>query len=184
MRQYSTRVFMFAAAALMFASIAGAQGFDAALQAKLDARVQAAKLWAADPTVVAAVKALNANLPADHAAMTEAKWTELSVLDLFVRSLSKNDAATFLKGKKGDDVSEAFVSSANGTKVAFLAKTTSWSHKGKAKHETPMTGKVWQGPIETDTSSGVQQIQVAVPVLDGGKPIGSLVVGYAISKLR
>ena len=81
-------------------------------------------------------------------------------------------------------MSEAFVSSANGTKVAFLAKTTSWSHKGKPKHETPMTGKVWQGPLETDKSSGVQQIQVAVPVLDGGKPIGSLVVGYAISKLR
>jgi aconitase B len=184
MRQFSTRVFMFATAAVMLASVAGAQGPDAALQAKLDSRVQTARLWAADPTVVAAVKALNANLPAEYAAMTDEKWTELSVLDPFVRAFTKNDVATFLKGKKGDDVSEAFVSAANGTKVAFLAKTTSWSHKGKAKHETPMTGKVWQGPIETDKSSGVQQIQVAVPVLDGGKPIGSLVVGYAISKLR
>jgi hypothetical protein len=175
---------MLAAAALMFASAAGAQGLDAALQAKLDARVQIAKGWASDPAIVAAVKAVNANLPADYSAMTDEKWTELSVLDPFVRAFSKNDVATFLKGKKADDVSEAFVSSANGTKVAFLSKPTSWSHKGKAKHETPMAGKVWQGPIETDKSSGVQQIQVAVPVLDGGKPIGSLVVGYAISKLR
>ena len=184
MRKYSTRVFMLAAAAVMLASTAGAQGLDAALQAKLDSRVQTARLWAADPTIVAAVKALNANLPPEHAAMTEGKWVDLSVLDPFVRSFSKNDVATLLKAKKGDDVSEAFVSAANGTKVAFLAKTTSWSHKGKAKHDTPMTGKVWQGPVETDKSSGVQQIQVAVPVLDGGKPIGSLVVGYAISKLR
>ena len=101
MRQYSTRVFMFAAAALMLASVAGAQGLDAALQAKLDARVQAAKIWASDPTIVAAVKALNANLPADHAAMTEEKWTELSVLDPFVRSFSKNERRDFPQGEEG-----------------------------------------------------------------------------------
>ena len=46
-----------------------------------------------------------------------------------------------------------------------------------------MTGKTWQGPVEVDESSGVQQVQVAVPVLDGGKPIGTLVVGISISKL-
>jgi hypothetical protein len=69
-------------------------------------------------------------------------------------------------------------------KVAFLSKTTSWSHKGKAKHDVPMAGKTWQGTIEVDKSTGQQQIQIAVPVLDGGKPIGSLVVGLAVAKLR
>ena len=38
-------------------------------------------------------------------------------------------------------------------------------------------------PVEVDESSGMQQIQLAVPVLDGGKPIGSLVVGISITKL-
>jgi len=33
-----------------------------------------------------------------------------------------------------------------------------------------MTGKNWQGPIEIDESSGQRQLQISVPVLDGGKP--------------
>ena len=74
--------------------------------------------------------------------------------------------------------------STDGTKAAFLSKTTGWSHKGKPKHDLPMSGKSWQGPVEVDESTGLQQVQVAVPVLDGGKPVGSLVVGLSLSKLR
>ena len=106
------------------------------------------------------------------------------MLDPFVRGFSKNDAATFLKSKKTDVIAEAFVSAADGRKVAFLAKTSGWSHKGKPKHDVPMTGKTWQGAVEVDESSGVQSVQVAVPVMDGGKPIGSVVVGLAIAKLK
>jgi hypothetical protein len=107
----------------------------------------------------------------------------LSVIDPFVRSLTKNPAAEVLKAKKGEVVSEAFVSGADGGKVAFLGKPTNWSHKGKPKHEQPLSGKTWQGPVEIDESSGLQQVQVAVPVVDSGKPIGSLVVGLSIGKL-
>jgi len=67
--------------------------------------------------------------------------------------------------------------------VAFLAKTTNWCHKGKPKFDVPMTDKTWQGPVEVDESTGVQQVQLGVPVLDGGKPIGVLVVGISLSKL-
>jgi hypothetical protein len=59
----------------------------------------------------------------------------------------------------------------------------SWSHKGDPKHEQPMTGKIWQGPVESDKATGLDQIQVSVPVLDGDKPIGSLVVGLSVSQL-
>jgi hypothetical protein len=156
---------------------------DAAVQAKIDAKVQVIKTWASDPSVVAAAKAHNASLPEDQKAMTQAKWAGLTILDPFVRSFSKNDAGVLLKSKKTDDVSEAFISDASGLKVAFLGKTTNWSHKGNPKHELPMSGKLWQGAVEVDESTGVQQIQVSVPVMDGGKPIGSLVVGLSIAKL-
>jgi hypothetical protein len=183
MRRVS-RVAVFIVGALsLTGSAALAAGVDAALQAKIDAKISAIKGWASDPAVVAAVKAHNASAPADHAAMTQDKWTTLTVLDPFVRSFSKNDAGVFLKSKKTDDVSEAFVSDASGNKVAFLAKTTSWCHKGKPKHDVPMAGKTWQGAIEVDESTGTQQIQVAVPVMDGGKAIGSLVIGLAVAKL-
>lgn len=154
------------------------------VQAKVDARIKAIQTWAADPAVVAAVKAQNASLPADHAAMTQDKWKTAPVLDPLVRSFTKNPVAEVLKKNKDEAVSEAFVSDANGLKVGFLNKTSSWSHQGKPKHDVPMTGKTWQGEIEVDESTGLQQVQVAVPVLDGGKPIGSLVVGLALSKLN
>ncbi len=168
---------------LTCAAAGAAAGLEPAVQAKVDAQIKLIQGWAADPAIVAAVKAQNAAPPAEFAAMTQDKWASLTVLDPFVRGFSKNAAATVLKGKKSDIVAEAFVSAADGRKVAFLTKPSGWTHKGKPKHDVPMTGKVWQGPVEVDESTGVQSVQVAVPVMDGGKAVGSLVVGLAVAKL-
>lgn len=161
-----------------------AEDLDAATQAKVTAKINVIKTWAADPAIVTAVKAQNGSVPAELAAMTQDKWKAAGILDPIVRGLTKNDAAGILKSKKTDDVSEAFLSAADGTKVAFLAKPSNWSHKGKAKHDVPMTGKTWQGAVEVDDSTGVRQLQVAVPVLDGEHAIGSLVVGLDLGKLK
>ncbi len=175
----------FVAAALLSAglNLTLAQGLAPAVQTKVDARTNQVRIWAADPVLVNAVKAYNAAPPAASTAMTQDKWKTLPILDPFVRGFAKNPAGEFLKSKKADAVSEAFLSGIDGNKVAFLAKTTNWSHKGKPKHDVPMTGKTWQGAAEVDESTGLQQVQVAVPVLDGGKPIGSLVVGLSLAKL-
>lgn len=171
-------------ATLLAASqFAGAADLDAAQQGKVDAKVKEIQSWAAMPAIVDAVKAYNSSKSPEAAAMDQAKWGGLSVIDPFVRSLTKSPAAEVLKAKKGEVVSEAFVSGADGGKVAFLGKPTNWSHKGKPKHDQPMSGKTWQGAVEIDESSGLQQVQVAVPVVDGGKPIGSLVVGLSVGKL-
>jgi len=165
-------------------SQARAENLAPEIQTKIDARIAAAVSWAADPVIVAAVRTQNAGVPADYSAMTQEKWRALTVLDPFVRSFSKNAAGQFLKAKRDEVVTEAFLSAANGWKVACIAKPTNWSHHGKDKHEVPMSGKNWQGPVELDESSGQQQVQIAVPVLDGGKPIGSLVVGLSLNKIK
>jgi hypothetical protein len=174
-------VFVFAVAAALTA-VHAAQ-LEPEQQAKIDAKIATIKTWAADPTIVSAVAAHNAQVPGDQAAMTQEKWKSLTVLDPFVRSFSKNPAAEALKAKKADWTTEAFVSDAKGLKVCFLAKTTNWNHAGKAKHDVPMTGKSWQGTLEVDESSGLEQLQIAVPVLKDGQPIGSLVVGLSLSKI-
>ncbi len=159
------------------------QSLSPAQQSKIDAQIKEITAWAASPAIVTAVRGHNTSLPAEHAALTQEKWRALTVLDPLVRSFSKNEVGTFLKSKKSDLVTEAFVSDAQGLKVGFIAKTTGWSHAGKPKHDVPLTGKVWQGAVEVDESTGQQQVQVAVPILDGGKPIGSLVVGISLTKL-
>ena len=156
---------------------------DPVLQANLSAKIKEIRTWAAEPAIVGAVKEYNAARSPQAAAMDQAKWAGTSVIDPFVRGLTKNPPAQLLKTKRGDMVAEAFLSGADGGKVAFLGKPSSWSHKGKPKHDLPMSGKTWQGDIELDESSGLRQLQVAVPVLDGRKPIGSLVVGLSVVQL-
>jgi len=161
-----------------------AQELDADTQAKVTAKIEQIKTWAADAGIVKAVKAHNESLPADLTGMNQDKWKALGILDPLVRNLAKNDAAAVIKSKKTDSVSEAFLSGAEGTKVAFLSKPSNWSHKGKPKHDVPMSGKTWQGAVEVDDSTGIRQVQVAVPVLDGDKVIGSLCVGLDLGKLK
>jgi hypothetical protein len=161
-----------------------AQSIEPAVQAKIDAKVREIAAWAADSVIVENVRIHNTSLPPEHSGLNQEKWRALTVLDPVVRGFTKGPIGQFLKAKKDDLVTEAFVSDAAGLKVGFIAKTTNWSHNGSAKHDVPMTGKNWQGPVEVDESSGQQQIQVSVPVVDGGKPIGSLVVGLSVTKLK
>lgn len=165
---------------LLFA-VASTQAQTPELQQKIDATFKEIKQWASDPVIVNAVKAQNASLSAEYAAITQEKWSSLTVLDPLVRSFTKNDAGQFLKSKKTEAIGEGFISDANGNKVAFLSKTSAWNHKGKPKHDEPMAGKTWQGALEVDASTGLMMVQIAVPVLDGGKPIGVIVVGIKAS---
>ena len=153
------------------------------IKSKIDALMPTFQAWGSDPVIVGAVKACNETPPAEYKDMTNEKWKTLKVISPEVRGLSKNAVAEFLKSKKTPAVSEAFVSAADGSKVAFLSKPTSWTHKGKPKHDVPMTGQIWYGEIEVDESSGTQQVQVAVAVMDGTTPIGSLVIGLSVAKL-
>tara|TARA_B110001454_G_scaffold219198_1_gene251567 strand:+ start:145221 stop:145751 length:531 start_codon:yes stop_codon:yes gene_type:complete len=171
------------ASALVFLSLSSmAADLPAEKKAALDKQVEVIKSWAANKTIVDAVKASN-NAP-ESKDMTQDKWAKLTVLDPAVRSFTKNAAAEELKKNKGPAVAEAFLNNAEGTKVAFLGKTSNWSHKGKPKHDDPMAGKTWVGKVEVDESSGKSQIQVSVPVADGGKNIGSLVVGFSVDDLK
>jgi hypothetical protein len=152
-------------------------------KAKVDQYLKIYSALGTDPVVVKAVKDFNAAPPPEAKGMTQEKWDSLTVLSPEVRAFAKNALAEYLKTKRGPEVAELFVSGSDGTKAAFFGKTTSWSHKGKPKHDVPMSGKTWVGAPELDQSSGKVTVQVSFPVLDGGKPIGSIVVGLEISKL-
>jgi hypothetical protein len=180
----STNIVKAAALSVVFFAGSGfGQSLTPEMKSKVDAKIKQLQAWSTDPAIVAAVKAHNANPPAEDKAMTNEKWAKLTVLDPYVRSFTKNPLGVYLKTKKDDQISECFVSSADGAKVAFLAKTSNWSHADKTKHTVPMSGRIFTGPVALDESSGQQEVQIGLPVLDGGKPIGSIVVGLAVSKL-
>jgi hypothetical protein len=155
------------------------------LQAKLSAEIKHLEAYSTDPQVVGAVKSYNAAPRSpEEKAMTNQKWHDLSLFDPFVRAIGKNSLSEYLKAKRDDVIAKIFVSGADGGKVAFDAKTEHWTHKGMPKHEIPMSGRTWIGPLKLDDSTGLQMIQVAFPVLAEGKPIGSIVFGLRADKLR
>lgn len=167
----------------LFTSLGAQASALSALDAKLDDALSQIQRWATDPEIVAAVTEHNRTLPPEHSTLDQGKWSALSPQSPLIRAFTKNAAAQRLAAHRAPWVLEAFVSDVRGLKVAFLSKPTNWSHFGKPKHDVPMSGKCWRGKIETDESTQSRQIQIAVPILDGDQPIGSLVVGIGLSEL-
>lgn len=165
----------------LFSATIYADKLPADVKSLLDKQIEGIKRLSTDPTIVAAVKKYNAT-PAST--MTNDKWKTLTLISPEVKALVKNDIGKYLKSITTPVITEMFLNGADGGKVAFLSKTSSWNHKGKAKHDVPMKGKTWIGPMEIDNSSGANQIQVSIPVLDGDKPIGSLVIGCGVAEMK
>lgn len=174
--------------AVLLPAVAGAMEFEVtpAVQSELDRQKAAIARWAADPTLVAAVRAQNRKGP--MAGVDNAKWKSMRRSDPAVRQFQQSAAGEFLRNRQresGGAITEVFLNAAKGEKVAFVEKTTSYIHAGAAKHDVPFaSGKPWQGEPEFDESTQTYAVQVSVPVLDGGRPIGSLVVGVNVSHLR
>jgi hypothetical protein len=170
---------------LLFLSATSAGQAPPELQAKLSTEIKALETLSKDPQVVGAVKAYNSTpATAEEKGMTNDKWHSLTLFDPFVRAIGKDSLSEYLKTKRDDVIAKIFVSGADGGKVGFDAKTEHWTHKGMPKHDVPMSGKTWIGSVKLDDSTGLQLIQVALPVLEGGKPIGSIVFGLRADKLR
>lgn len=173
--------------ALMLTSSA-AFGFEMtpAVQAELDKMKTVVGGWAGDAAIVKAVSDQNGKGPI--AGMDNAKWKTIRRSDDAVKEFQSNAAGKYLKAKvdaSGGTFTEAFLNAAQGEKVAFVEKTTSYIHKGAAKFDVPFgSGKSWQGQPEFDESAQTYQIQISVPVQSGGNAIGALVVGVNLTQLE
>ena len=175
-------------AVIVSVALATAQGFQMtpAVHAELDRQTTVIAGWAASPTIVNAVVEQNRKGPIEG--LDNAKWKITRRSDAVVAGFQKNAAGQFLKSKVEESkgaISEAFLSAAQGEKVAFVEKTTSYIHKGAPKFDIPFsTGRAWQGQAEFDESTQTYAIQISVPVVGDGKPIGVLVVGVNLSHLQ
>src|SRR5919204_5335616 len=135
-------------------ALAAGQGFQMtpAVQAELDRQKTIIAGWAASPSIVNAVVEQNRKGPI--AGLDNAKWKITRRSDAVVTGFQNNAAGQFLKSKVEETkgaVSEAFLSAAQGEKVAFVEKTTSYIHKGAPKFDVPFsTGRSWQGQAEFD----------------------------------
>ena len=121
--------------------------------------------------------------------MDNAKWKTVRRSDPVVHAFVSAPAGVFLKKRieaSGGALDKAFISAAQGEKVAFAEKTISYLHRGQEKFDTPMTtGKPWQmtKPWFDESLQGYA-IQVAAPVMDNGKAIGVIVASVPVIYLE
>src|ERR1041384_5170003 len=102
MRRLAKTCVVAALAAIPFASAGFGQALTPEVRAKVEAKTKQFQSWSTDQTIVAAVRAYNANPPAESRAMTQEKWKQLTILDPFVRSFTRNPLAEHLKSKRDD----------------------------------------------------------------------------------
>lgn len=155
------------------------------IRTQIDAQKRALAQIAKNPTIVSAVRAQNLNGPIPG--LSNREWRSLKSDSPVVRAFQKNPAAQLLAQKMAASkglFNELFLCAAQGEKVAFVHKPSTYIHKGEPKFDVPMSGKTWEGVPEFDKSSRSHAVQIATPVLDKGKPIGVLVGGVSMRVMK
>ena len=183
MKRSTTFVFALLAVLGLAASTASAGEIDPALKAKLDAQVKIVQSWVNDPVIVQAVKAQNASPSAEAKAMTEAKWGCVAPVRRFRPVAGQQPGWAVPEGQErpGDQRGLRLGGRRNEGGLPGEDHQLDPQGQGQARRADEREDLVWRG--QTDKSTGLQQIQVCVPVLDGGQPIGAVVVGFQVSRL-
>lgn len=156
------------------------------MQLKIEAYKKKAVTWAGDPAIIKAVRESNAKGPIPG--MGNAKWRELKENDTIVRSFITSPTGQLLTQWMNTDakgINKIVLSGDKSHRVAFTSMPAIYIGKGKPNFDEAFSGKVWQqGESKPDPSTNIDTIQIAVPVKDGGKTIGVLLVSLTAANLK
>jgi len=155
------------------------------MQVKIETYKKQAAVWAADPTIVKAVKEANAQGPISG--MGNAKWRDLKETDPVVTAFVSNPTGQLLTKWMNADakgINKIVLSGNKSHRVAFTSMPAIYIGKGKPNFDEAFDGKLWhQGESKPDPSTNIDGVQIAAPVKDGDKVIGVLLVSLTASNL-
>lgn len=167
---------IFLALALITTS-AFAESYPAPLQAKVNKYKLKLVEWAANPTVVAAVKEANSKgaLPG----MTNSKWLEIGDKEPVAVAFSTSKAGSLVKKWEEDkDINKLVVRDEKGNLVAASTKPLLYNNAVRPVYINAMKGQPWiASAIAPDPTTQIKSVQASAPVMDGNKVIGVIHVG-------
>lgn len=156
------------------------------MKQKIDEYKKKAAGWAGDAAIIKAVKESNAKGPIPG--MGNAKWRELKENDPIVQSFITNPTGQLLTQWMNADsrnINKIVLSGDKSHRVAFTSMPAIYIGKGKPNFDEALSGKMWQqGESKPDPSTNIDTVQIAVPVKDGGKTIGVLLVSLTAANLK
>lgn len=173
----ATLASMICVVGLLSGSFAQAQ-VPADLQTKVDAAKAALAEFGKTPAIVAAIKDSNAK-GGVIAGMSNAKWDELAENDPQVIGIDNNATSKILQGfaSKNTALNKLYLRDEKGSLVAAGTggKTLLWNIGSRPFFKPVMEGKAWSDKdVKPDPTTQVKGVALVVPVMDGGKAIGSL----------
>lgn len=175
------------AAALAAWTIRPAGAAELVTRAQREQAVATARRIAADPAVVAAVKARNARkVPLAEIQRVDGAWRATRGPDERMRVLMDNDCARALKGAQAArrEISEAFVMDDRGANVCMTNRTSDYWQGDEAKwKESFGRSAAFVDEPAYDESAQAYLVQVSVPVMAGGEAIGAVTVGINLARL-
>ncbi len=144
------------------------------VQAKVDKYKEKLVKWAADPIIVNAVREANAKGPLPG--MSNSKWIELGDKDPVVAAFQTSPAGKLVsKWEQDKNLGKLNIRDAKGNLVAASssAKPLLYNNGTKPPFVNGMKGEPWAaGEMKPDPTTQRNSVQIAAPVLDGGKPVG------------
>jgi len=145
------------------------------VQAKVDSYKKKMVEWAANATVVAAVKEANGK-GGMIAGMSNAKWDELPDNDPVVKGFQTSAAGKVVsKWEEDKGINKLYIRDEKGNLVAGSNKPLLYNVATRGPFVNGIKGTVWDsGSVKPDPTTQKKSVQIGVPVMDGGKPIGVL----------
>lgn len=165
-------------ALVVSSSIAASMPAQAELSGALQAKVEKYKTrlteWVRNPVLMTAVR--EANQGGSLAGMTNAKWDGLADTDPLVTAFQTNPAGRVLIDLEEDKgISKLYLRDAKGNIVASSNKPILFNNSNRAPFAEAFKGKPYAAnEVKPDTTTQIKGVQLSVPLMDGGKPIGVL----------
>ncbi len=163
--------FAFFGSAVLLTNVAQAEAITPDVQAKVEKYQKKLAEWAANPTIVAAIKEANAKGPG---AMNNGAWDDLKDEDPKVKSLQSSAAGKLLKTWEEDKgINKLFIRDEKGNLVASSNKALLFNNASRPQFSNSAKGQVWAGnEMKPDPTTQIMSVQISVPIMDGGKAIG------------
>jgi len=144
------------------------------VQAKVNVYKKKLVDWAANPAIVAAVKESNAKgglIPG----MGNAKWDDLADTDPAVKGLQTSAAGKLVSQWEQDKIlDKLYVRDEKGNLVAGSNKPLLYNNATRPPFQNGLKGVWAASEVKPDPTTQKKTVQIAAPVMDGGKAIGVL----------
>jgi hypothetical protein len=167
---------LFIGSSALTLGVAQANPIAPAVQAKVDSFKKQLVEWAANPQVVAAAKESNAK--GGIAGMNNAKWDELADTDATVTGLNQSAVGKQItKWEEGKGIEKLNLRDEKGNLVANSSssgKPLLYNNSSRPPFQNGLKGAWAASEVKPDPTTQKKSVQIAAPVMDGGKAIGVL----------